>query len=305
MTTQRRTITLVATLVATILAAAFGGDPIEAATPTTIDVAPASVLQFLEEAVQLTTTVKNQNAQAMSDIAVARTSSHPEGATVDAPASRIRNADPVAAARDRQDDGNTFNFKRHGSHSDDGLSRMLFSIAGIGWLRRRTKAKKAEERRARAKEAQRAEAKEREERQRRRPKSVWTFVSGICGAIVGAIVAGWVTYIVNVETIKQQETVQRTADVYAEIISAAVDQGFAGSASVEKRTVASTQARVAVYGDSAILSALAEYAPRMLEGVATYPDTQLAEVVKTMRSQLGLESINSDVLYSILVRSSR
>ena len=82
--TQGRTTTLIAALCAITLVAACD-DPVEANTPTTIDVSPASVsLQSLDETVQLTATVKNQQGQAMSGVAVAWTSSNAATATVDA-----------------------------------------------------------------------------------------------------------------------------------------------------------------------------------------------------------------------------
>ena len=82
--TQRTTTTLVAALVAATLASACGDDPVEATVPTTVTVSPASVsLQSLDETVQLTATVKDQNGQAMSGIAVAWTSSDPAVGTVD------------------------------------------------------------------------------------------------------------------------------------------------------------------------------------------------------------------------------
>ena len=82
--TQRTTTTLVAALMATTLLAACADDPVEATTLTTIDVTPALVsLQSLDETVQLTAAVKDQNGQAMSDAAVAWASSDPAVGTVD------------------------------------------------------------------------------------------------------------------------------------------------------------------------------------------------------------------------------
>ena len=132
--------------------------------------------------------------------------------------------------------------------------------------------------------------------------AVYAILAAVIGAIAGAVCALVVDSMVTQRRADIQAGTEQEAASYADFVSRDVYRQW-NDASTDIQETISIQARMAVYGDTAVIAGLAAYILGHRSTSFRYePSPDLIKIVRAMRKDLGKDEVNLDYLKILLVR---